>query len=80
MREMHTAVNVKKGEVKVLQDKVSYYKYEKDLMEGELENKKEEIKDLIERNKSLQNMEQSNKSEWENKLMKLEEELKAKEK
>ena len=32
----------------------------------------------MERNKSLQNMEQSNKSEWEDKLMKLEEELKAK--
>ena len=50
---MHTVVSVKKGEVKILQDKVSYYKYEKGLIEGELKNKKEEIQDLMKRYKSL---------------------------
>ena len=77
---MYTVVSVKKGEVKILQDEVSYYKYEKGLMEGELENKKEEIQDWTERYKLLQNKEQSNKIEWENKIKKLEDALKAKEK
>ena len=61
MWEIHTAVSIKKGKVEILQDEVSYYKYEKSLIEGELENKKDEIQELTERYKSLQNKEQSNK-------------------
>ena len=43
MREMYTAVSVKKDKVEILQDEVLYYKYKKGLMEGELKNKKEKI-------------------------------------
>ena len=53
MIEMHAVVSVKKSEVEILQDEVLYYKYEKGLIEGELENKKDKIQELMERYKVL---------------------------
>ena len=78
MREMYTIVSIKKDKVEILQDELSYHKYEKSLMEGELENKKEEIKSLTERYKLIQNKEQSNKIDLENKIKEVKETLKAK--
>ena len=80
MREIYDAVSVKKSEVEILQDEVSHHKYEKSLIEGELENKKDEIQELTKRYKVLQRKEQYNKIELEKRIKILDEALKAKEK
>ena len=43
MGNMCAEVGVKQNELEVLQDEVLHCKYENDLIEGELENRKEEI-------------------------------------
>ena len=63
---MHTKVGAKQNELEVSKNEVSYCKYQNDLYEGELENRKDVIKDI--------------KEEYEERIQRLNEALKAKSK
>ena len=49
MKVLHKEVERKRSNEELLVDEVSYYKYNRDLMEGVLENRDEEIRCLKER-------------------------------